>query len=259
MSFCLLLRSAKPLQVEHEDPYRRSRWEDPPHPAHLLRPVSPEPRRPMQQQQVPMPSVMQQQQVPMPSVPHQVAWAMSSNQTAGTQQYERGQWSGYPQAVVQQWHQPGAQIHPQWSQVQMPAMSQGHLACMGHAMGTSFGSSQSNPVPSQQWEHAATWNQLLAQQAQQQASVQNDAMLTDALLAAVAQRQLEMQVPKTEVFHRPMATEQPQARPSPKAAASPPEESQPFFMICYVTSEFVLHLNISLGDISRICLGRRGN
>ena len=65
-------------------------------------------------------------------------------------------------------------------------------------------------------------------------------MLTDALLAAVAQRQLEMQVPKTEVFHRPMATEQPQARPSPKASASPPEETQLFFffMICYVGVRF---------------------
>lgn len=204
--FCifLLLRREKPLKVEHEDLYRRSRWEDPPHPAHRMRPVSPHPRP---GQALP--------EVPMASLPQQVSeWTMPSTQPDGSQQYGMEPCTGYRPNSMHQWHASHPQCNSQWVQPQAPAMSQGDMACMSQNMGMSFGAMQMNPLPIHQWQQASPWNQIVPQQAIPQVPVQNDAMLHQALLAALAQRQLEEQCALAEASQKAKAHAENKARPS---------------------------------------------
>ena len=96
-------------------------------------------------------------------------------------------------------------------------------------MGMSFGAMQMNPLPIHQWQQASPWNQIVPQQAIPQVPVQNDAMLHQALLAALAQRQLEEQCALAEASQKAKAHAENKARPSSKASAPPPEEAQLHF------------------------------
>lgn len=180
------------------------------------RPVSPQPRP---GQGLP--------QGPMASLPQQVSErTMPPTQQDGRQQYGIGPSNGYRPNSMHQWHESHPQGNSQWVQPQAPAMGQGDMACMSQNMGTSFGSMQMNPLPIHQWQQASPWNQIVPQQAIPQVPVQNDAMLNQALLAALAQRQLEEQCALAEACEKAKADAQNKARPSSKASAPPPEEAQ---------------------------------
>eukprot|EP00435_Cladocopium_sp_Y103_P031796 s3931_g8.t1 len=230
----LLEKREKPLRAGYEDFYRRSRWEDPPHPQHLARPVSPPPRR-------------------QPANASSPSLSMPQNQPDGLVQH-----ATMPEPMVQQWFQPSPQFDGQWNQA--VSGSQAAFPVSTQAMGSSvwptqtrmtqmepmqtafaaqpqcqqtgqwnqmaaqqFSSTMSTPDARQfnqtlQWQHPGQWNQMVPQQLSSSMPAQDDSQLNQALLAAIARRQFEELVARNQLPQGTVVSAQNKARPTSKAS-----------------------------------------